>query len=349
MKRKLALILAAILMIGLLAGCASNDTSEEPPVKDDEVVEASGGESEEDLWKKEPMYGETIKVGYNGGLCTGTAGIASVLGYFEEAGLDIEIVSMQSGVDAIGTNQVQVLSSHITTLLVPTINGVNMQFVTPTQTGCKSLYVLDNDEINSTADLIGKTVAVPEGIGSSDHNIALRFFKNDDITPEEITYKPVEASASIFALENEEIQGVILSDQFAEKFVEDGTLKYIRSLTYDEDFMDEPCCVHALNKTFIEENPITARKITEVLSETSLYIDENIEEATQILFDNDWASGDFDTAVKMMNSYDWTVNDAAAEKTLINIIDDYKEFGLIDGNLDTQDALEQVWNPLLQN
>lgn len=62
---------------------------------------------------------------------------------------------------------------------------------------------------------------------------------------------PIEASASIMVLQNGEVQGVVLSDQFAEKFVNDGTLKIIRSLTFDEDFKTEPCCVYATNRDFL--------------------------------------------------------------------------------------------------
>ena len=32
-------------------------------------------EEEDAAWKKEPAYGKTIRIGYNGGLCTGTLGI----------------------------------------------------------------------------------------------------------------------------------------------------------------------------------------------------------------------------------------------------------------------------------
>lgn len=355
MKRLLSLLLVVVLMMGVFVGCTSEKASEEAPVDSGEVNEVEGTEdeevteeSEENLWKKEPMYGKTITIGYNGGLCTGAPGVAKVLGYYEAEGVDVEIVNVQAKVDAIGTNQVQMTTDHIATLLVPTVNGINMVFTTGAHTGCKSLYVLNNDEINTTADLIGKVVAVPDGIGNSDHNIGMRFFNKDNIDPREVTFRQVEASASILSMENGEVQGVVLSDQFAEGFVEDGTLKVIRSLTFDQDFANEPCCVHAFNKTFVEENPITAKKMTKAVKEASIFIGENIEEATQILFDNNWASGDFDQACRMMDSYDWAIGDELAEVALKSIIDDYKSFGLISEDKDTEATLNEVWNPLLQ-
>ena len=108
---------------------------------------------------------------------------------------------------------------------------------------------------------------MPNGIGDSDHNIGLRFLNHDNIDIKDVKFKPVEQSAVILAMESGEIQGAILSDQFAEKFVEEGKIKYIRSLTYDEDFQTEACCVHALNGDFVRENPITAKRLLEPLKE----------------------------------------------------------------------------------
>lgn len=49
-------------------------------------------DAENEAWKKEPAYGRTIKVGYSGGLCTGTFGIAQMKGFYEAEGLTTEVV-----------------------------------------------------------------------------------------------------------------------------------------------------------------------------------------------------------------------------------------------------------------
>ena len=304
--------------------------------------------SEEEAWKMEPMYGKEILIGYNGGLCTCAGGLAKVLGYFEKEGLNVKITNIQT-LDTIGLGKVNFLTDHIASLLVPTVNGMDMVFTTGAHTGCKSLYVLDNGKINTTKDLIGKTVAVHDGIGSSDHNIALRFFNHDNISPKEIKFRQVEMSASMFALESGQTDAAVFSDRFAEKFMQEGKIKIIRSLTFDEDFKKEPCCVHAFNKTFAKNNPITLKKMTKALKDVSYWIQDNIEEATQTLFDNNWASGDFDQAVRMMKTYNWTIGDDYTETALTNIIDDYKKFGLIAADKNTHDVLHAVWNPVLKN
>lgn len=351
MKNKFLLIGILSLSLGLVA-CGKDGQDNVGEKVSTKVAESSKEltpEEEEEAWKKEPAYGKTIKVGYGGGLCTASPAVALEKGFYEKNGIKAETVNVESGVDALGTGKIDVYTSHIAQFLVPTVNGVNAVFTTAAQTGCKSLYVLNDSDINSTKDLIDKTVAIPDGVGGSDHNIALRFFNHDKIDPKKINFKPVEMSASILALQNGEIEGVILSDQFAEKFVEDGTLKVIRSLTWDEDFKVEPCCIHGLNRDFVKENPITAKKITLSIKQASYWIEENKEEATKLLFDKDWASGDFEQAVRMLESYDFKISDELTEEALESIVNDYKEFGLIDSSLDTEKVLSTIWNPLIKD
>lgn len=339
------------------AGDPNTDTSaENVNEKDPETVEENTGkeakynENEDNdvettgKMEDEPHYGQPIKVAYNGGICTGAPGIASVRGEFEKRGLEVEFINVESDIDSIGTHTADATIGHIAKFVPPTVNGVDAVFASGAHTGCKSLYVLNNDEINDTEGLKEKTVAFPGAIGTADHNIAIRFFNNDGITPEEVKYKQVELSAIVQSMENGEVQGAILSDEYANKFVEDGTLKRIRSLSFDDDFKNEACCVNALNGDFVRENPLMAKAYNEAVLSTQKWIEDNVEEAAQILFDNNWASGDFDAAVEMMESYNWAVSLDDTEKTLETVIEDYKNLGIIDSEIKKEDFISNYWN-----
>ena len=64
-------------------------------------------------------------------------------------------------------------------------------------------------------------------------------------------------------------------------------------------------------------------------SEANNYMQNNPKEATQKLFDNNLASGDFDAGLELVESYDYSVKNGLAEDTLKSIFTDYKEIGLI--------------------
>ena len=351
MNKKLISTMAALaLTVTMSVGCANQNVegTEEEVAGVSMAFSTMSDEELQAAWEKEPAYGTTIKVGYNGGLCLGAFGIAQAEGFYEEQGLDTEIVSGTAVADGLGTNQIAVGGDHIATLLVPAVNGVNMTFTTGSHTGCKSLYALADSNIEKTADLIGQTVAVADGIGASDQNISMRFFNQDDIDPNEVKWKVVDNSAVIQALQNGEIQAATLGDQFAKKFVDDGILKVVRSLTFDEDFSQETCCVHAMNTDFLKENPVTAYKLTLAHQNASNWIEENKAEFVDVMLDNDWASGEKDFILEIANTYDFKISDDATKTTLENILNDYKKFGTLDSNIDTDKELNRIWNDLLQ-
>lgn len=307
-------------------------------------------EEEDEAWKKEPAYGRTINAGYNGGLCLGATAIADIKGFFAEEGLNVAITRMTNDVDAVGTGKVDIVAGHIAKFLVPTINGVRMKFTTGVHTGCKTLYVLKDSEYKTTSDLIGKYVAVPNGIGGSDQNIAMRFFSRDGIDPmRQIKWKVVEAGVSIMGMQNGEIQAALLEDQFARKFLDNGTLRPLRSLTYDDDFKDETCCIFAVNLDFYEKNPITVKKLTRAHEKASAWIMDNVEDSVKELISHNYVADDYPLVLSIQKTLNYGISDQATEDTLRVIIRDYQSFGMINPNLNADDILKKIWDPVLQH
>ena len=301
----------------------------------------------EEKWKKEPRYGTKITLGYNGGLCTSGLGIAQVKGYLAKQGLEGEIKNLKLSVaDAIGTGKLDATTDHISTSVVPAVNGTNMVFTRGAHTGCKSLFVLKDSNIQKTSDLIGKEVAIHDGIGASDHNIALRFLSRDKVDYSKVKFKNVEIAATIQAMQNGEIQASMFPDQFAQKFVDEGILRPIRSITTDDDFKVEPCCVLILNKKFVEENPITAAKLTKAHKEASDWIEENKKEAAQIINQNNWGSGNVKSDQRFLETYNFKVTDERTEESLKDVLKDYAEFKLIKAESNSKETLADIWRPM---
>lgn len=356
-KRFLSLLLATVVLAGA-TGCgqAAKKKEEAKPAQQAATsaektkltiadVDLNDPKIEEQ-WKKEPRYGTKLIFAYNGGLCTSGLGIAKVKGFLEKEGLEAEIQNIPNAMDAIGTGKADANTDHISTSLVPAVNGVNAVFTRGAQTGCKSLYVLKDSDIQKTSDLIGKQVAIHDAIGGSDHNIALRFFARDKVDQAKLKFKVIETAATVQAMQNGEVQASIFSDQFAKKFVDQGLLRPIRSITFDDDFKVEPCCVLILNKDFVEQNPITAAKLTRAHKAASDWIEENKQEASAVINANHWGSGNVESDRQFLETYNFKVSDEQAEKSLINVIEDYKTFKLINSYIKTDEALAKVWRPM---
>lgn len=125
-----------------------------------------------------------------------------------------------------------------------------------------------------------------------------------------------------------------------------GKIRPVRSLTTDEDFGSEVCCVTAFNKEFVEQNPMLAELVAEAIEKGNQYAAENPAEAVKLLQDKNLAAGDPEVATKLLKAYDYTLTNADGETTIRSYFDDYKELNLIDKNRSTDDLVKELWKPL---
>ena len=296
--------------------------------------------------KKEPAYGRPIHYFMSDG-CTSGPTMADHLGYYKEAGLTAEGVKGSSDVEALGTDQVDVATGMMAKMLVPITNGVDITFVGGAHIGCKSLYVLADSDYNTTADLKGQKISVPNGIGKSDYNITALLLDADGINySSDVELVQVSADACVTAMENGEIASALLSDTFAYSMVKDGKLKCIRS-QLDSDFANRVCCVMAMNGTFVKENPTIAKKVAQAVQKAHSWMRDNSEEATKVLMDMGWNGGNYEMNIMINNSLQFGLSDEFTGETLKDFIGRYIRLGLITSMDNADEVLKLAWTPIL--
>ena len=95
-------------------------------------------------------------------------------------------------------------------MLVPITNNVDITFVGGAHIGCKSLYALADSDYNTTEDLKGTQVSVPNGIGASDYNITSLLLDADGIDPlKDVSLIQVSSDACVAAMERGEISAAL--------------------------------------------------------------------------------------------------------------------------------------------
>ena len=302
-------------------------------------------EEEKAAMEKEPAYGKPVLYYMSDG-CTSGPTVADDKGYYEEAGLTAEGFKGNSYIEALGTQQATVAVGHIATMLVPITNNVDITFVGGAHIGCKSLYALADSDYNTTEDLKGTQVSVPNGIGASDYNITSLLLDADGIDPlKDVSLIQVSSDACVAAMERGEISAALLSDTFAYAMMKEGKLKCIRSLQ-DDDFAKDSCCVIAMNRTFVKENPVISKKITQAVQKAHSWMHENTEEATQLLLDRGWNGGDYDMNVMINNALQFGLSDEFTGESLKRVIEKYVRLGLITATDDVDSIYELAWTPV---
>ena len=294
----------------------------------------------------EPAYGQSVKFYMSDG-CTSGPTVADDLGFYAEAGLTAEGFKGTSYTEALGTQQATVAVGHIATMLVPITNGVDLTFVGGAHIGCKTLYVLADSEYKTTEDLKGTQISVPNGIGASDYNITCLLLDADGINPQtDVTLTQVSSDACIAAMERGEISAALLSDTFAYAMVKEGKLRAVRSLL-DSDFQDENCCVIAMNRTFVQENPVHAKKIVQAVQKAHAWMRENPDQATTLLLERGWNGGDYEMNIMINNSLQFGLAQDFTAKTLEEVVGRYVRLGLITNMDDVAEIMSLAWIPVL--
>ena len=341
MRSKVFGFLACATLIMTMTGCgAKTEQKANPPQKT-----ATVNVNDEAAWKKEPAYGKPIKY-YLGDACTSGPIVADKKGFYKKQGLTATGVKGTSYTEALGTGKADVAVGHIATMLVPSTNKVDLTFVAGAHVGCKSIYVAGNSKYKTVDDLKGQKIAVPNGIGASDYNITACLLDSKGINPlKEAKLIQVENSACVPAMKNGEIAAALLSDSYAYSLVKNGTLRRIRSLL-DEDWIQTPCCMVAMNGTFIKNNPITARKIAAAVREAHIWMGKNPEACTKLLIAEHLEKGDYQKNLDYNSSLKFGLEDKMSEVGLERIANAYIRLGIITSMKDVKDVMQKAWTPL---
>lgn len=313
-------------------------------------IERPEAVTEEDweAMQKEPAFGTELQYLFNGGACVSAKYLAEELGYYEEYGINATYVEGSSVVETVGTGQCMWGTDHIATMLVPITNKVKMTFVCGSHVGCKSIFVPVESDIYTVEDLVGKKIAIHDGMGNSDQNICYRLLDEYGVDPiTDVEFTDInDSAATVAAMENGEVDATIFSDYFVLANYRD-KMRMICSITYSEEFQDEACCVTAMNTDFIEKNPVHAKYVVKAIKRAGEYNRLNSEEAVQTMFDTNKMTGEVQNQMEFWDSLSFGLSDAFTEKALREIAEDYLRLGIItQKDLSVEDVMDMAWTPV---
>jgi NitT/TauT family transport system substrate-binding protein len=347
MKRLITFLLVAVLAMSL-AACGTSETEH----TDHGAQSATNENSEESAWENEPAYGTTIHVGYDGGLCQAAVPLAFLKGYFEEEGLTVELTKSGDGTQsavtaALAGGKLDTTAGMIAGWLKPITNGVDLRITVGLHTGCSSAFVLADSDI--TAFVEGQTIGFAGGVGGIHNNIGLTFAAREGFTQSQLVWKDFgDASALLGVLQNGEADVIVMADQVAEKWVQEGTVKRIYS-QHEGKFANDACCVLSIRGEFYDANPITSKKLSRAIYKAAKWIDssdENKLETAELLLENGHIAGTAEYAVSLMKLFTFGLDTETTEKSIYTTVDEYKQLGIIDSDVDVETVKAQIWKPL---
>ncbi len=268
--------------------------------------------------------------------------VAFVKGWFQEAGLNVELVQFQNGayeMDGFLAGQIDMGYLGVAPALTKSISqNISITVLAAANLEGSALMVMkeeyDAGRITQVSDLVGKTILQPGP--STVQNFLLRLALNqsglsvDDVFLE--TARVQDMGISLTA----DRPAFIAWEPFPALAQAEG--QAVPLLLSGDIWPRHPCCVVASGNTFLDAHPDIVQKVVEIHKRAEQWIVNNPSEALQIAID--WLGIDPTPVETAFNRiiYDFNVNRTGVERYLRFLIDQglvNMDPGNVDGFLDS--------------
>ena len=263
MKKSLTLLLVALLLVSLAAGCGKSE-----PAKTAQPAQ--------------PAKTEPIIIAYTPWNGYGALFVAARQGLFKAKGLDVQIQSIEdvgARKQAIVAKRIQGMAASVDVSIAALGQEVPLKFVWAfdASAGADGLLVTKASGIKTIADLKGKEVAYHKG--SASHLYLSTLLKKNGMKDDDIISVEMKASEAASALMAGKVPAAVTWEPHITKAAAAGNI--ILSTTKDTPALIAD--VLALHSDFVKANPDAVQKIVAAMSEATDFIQKNPGEAAKIM------------------------------------------------------------------
>jgi NitT/TauT family transport system substrate-binding protein len=215
---------------------------------------------------------------------------AQKLGYFAEAGLEVEISFADGGAQAVPLlvqGSLQLAVAPITSVALANQQGFNLKLVPPTldeksaAPGQTVLLARNDGSVKTATDLKGKRVGV-NTINSVNWMYARAFLAANGVGPDEATYVEIPFPSMGDALQRGDLDAVVMVQPFHHISVTSG-----KATAVGYPFVDVQPGMHiasyAGDAKWLDANPETVKAFTDAMKKAVVYLREHEAEAKDMI------------------------------------------------------------------
>ena len=275
MKRATVCAAAAAAAVLTLSACGSGSLS------GDESTETAGAAGE----------GLTsMSVGVIPIVDTAPIWLGKEQGFFEDAGIDLEIQTTSGGAAAVPgvvSGDFQFAFGNVMSVMVANDKGLDVQFVAngnsttgDTSSDFGAVVVSADSDIEAPADLAGRTVSVNNLSNIGDTTIR-KVVEDDGGDASSIKFVEVPFPDAPAALESGQVDAAWILDPFLTQSVESGAR--VISYNFAETDPNLDISGYFTSAEYIEANPELVEKFTEAMNKSTVYAQENPEAVREVV------------------------------------------------------------------
>ena len=329
LSKIVGMTLAALALAGALTSCSKKQAASSAPEQ------------------------KVVRINYQtGNLCGAPVHVAWKLGLFDEElakiGQKAEYVVVVEGgatlAEMIASGKVDAGYGLYATQLQAIENGLPISFTSGIHIGCTKYYVRADSDIQSVADLRGKTIGVPGLADSAVMNLKRKLMDvGIGVTAEnnEVEFVAYASADLAIALNNGAVDVIGAHDPVATK----GELAYgfrkILDTGTDEKFVKEYCCQQFVTHKLLRENPEGAAAVTRALQKAAAYVEAEPRAAAQLQIENDLVAGDLDFNAALLEELNYQPSRSLGKKTFDAAARQLQTAGILKKTTDIEKLIEQ--------
>jgi NitT/TauT family transport system substrate-binding protein len=290
-----------------------------------------------------------LKVAYLGLTCEAPIFAAYEKGFYEEEGLEVELVKTDwDGLrEGLGTGQFDANHTLVMYLLKPIESGVDVKMTGGIHKGCLRVQVAKNSEMKSVAELKGKTIGVPTHIGSPPYLFCCRTLAAAGVDPRPeadqvkwVAYPPAELA---LALSQGKIDALATSDPIGTILLGKGTVKTIADQAKDDPYKDEFCCASVVSGKLAKQNPAAAAKVTRALLKGAKWVSENPTAAAKLSVEKKYIASTVEINSQALSKLDYIPAVARCKQSIDQAAVEMKQAGLLKTSTDPAALAKRAW------
>jgi NitT/TauT family transport system substrate-binding protein len=290
-----------------------------------------------------------LKVAYLGLTCEAPIFIAHEKGFYEEEGLDVELVRTDwSGlVQGLGLGRFDANHTLIMYLLKPIEQGLDVKITGGIHTGCLRVQAGLHTDITKVEQLRGKTIGVPTHIGSPPYLFASRVLAAHGIDPSpvrgEVKWKAIEPENLETRLNSKQIDAVATSDPIGTILLGHDKVRTIADQAVDKPYCDEYCCAAVVSGKLAESNPEAAAKVTRALLKAAKWVESNPGAAARLSVEKGYLASDPKINEQAITKLRYIPGVARCRKSVNQAALEMKKAGLLNESTDPAALSKRAW------
>lgn len=282
MKKFLAAVLAASMVIGMLAGCGSDNTSasKKEETAETEKEESSDGEAGQEAAASDGELTE-FKMTYVTWVGCAPLFIAQEKGFFEDHGIKPELILNEdesSGASLLYSNSVQAGSCVMDKVVLNYANGSGQKVALIFDESTGGDGIIASEEIQSVEDLKGKKVGID--FASTEYFFLHKVLMDYGMTFDDLDLQDMDASSAGASFIAGDLDAAVVWEPWLTNASQrDGGHVLVSSADYPRVIMDSL----TVSRQFAEEQSEAIEALKEAWCDAIDYFRENREESIEIM------------------------------------------------------------------